>query len=72
MLRLLEQLQGEGLARAGFKAVFPEGSWDTAGEGAEAARAFCETMSASVAVESLSARGFPLLVLTFLLFLAHF
>eukprot|EP00931_Biecheleriopsis_adriatica_P009247 TRINITY_DN11032_c0_g1_i1.p1 TRINITY_DN11032_c0_g1~~TRINITY_DN11032_c0_g1_i1.p1 ORF type:complete len:1392 (+),score=339.87 TRINITY_DN11032_c0_g1_i1:522-4178(+) len=47
----------EGPARSAFKSVFPEGSWDAAGPGAEAARAFCETMAASVAIESISARG---------------
>ncbi|CAE8588612.1 unnamed protein product [Polarella glacialis] len=47
----------EFFAKKGFRAVFPEGSWEAAGKGAEAARAFCEIMSASVAVESLSARG---------------
>eukprot|EP00928_Gymnodinium_smaydae_P042317 TRINITY_DN2850_c0_g1_i2.p1 TRINITY_DN2850_c0_g1~~TRINITY_DN2850_c0_g1_i2.p1 ORF type:complete len:1428 (-),score=360.53 TRINITY_DN2850_c0_g1_i2:265-4080(-) len=47
----------EALARGAFEATFASGSWDAAGEGAEAARAFCETMSASVAVEALTSRG---------------
>lgn len=47
----------ERLARAAFQAEFPKGSWDAAGEGAEAARSFSETMAASVAIEALSAHG---------------
>lgn len=52
-----EEQDREALARASFSASFPPGSWDTAGNGAEAARSFCETMAASVAVEALSSRG---------------
>jgi len=45
------------LAKASFQAVFPPGSWDAAGEGGEATRSFCETISASIAVEALASRG---------------
>jgi len=57
VVRTTEGESREALARAGFSTAFPPGSWDAAGEGAEAARAFCETMAASVAIEALSARG---------------
>mmetsp|Transcript_110277 Transcript_110277/g.351512 ORF Transcript_110277/g.351512 Transcript_110277/m.351512 type:complete len:1415 (-) Transcript_110277:22-4266(-) len=52
-----ERHDREALARTGFESVFPAGSWDAAGEGAEAARSFCETMSASISVEALASRG---------------
>lgn len=52
-----ERRDREALAKTGFVSVFPPGSWDAAGEGAEAARAFCEMMSASIAVEALASRG---------------
>lgn len=52
-----ERRDREAIARAAFESVFAKGAWDAVGEGAEAARAFCETMSASIAVEALASRG---------------
>jgi len=53
---IVEEKDRLGLAKTAFCTCFPPGSWDPAGRGAEAARSFCETMAASVAVEALSAR----------------